>query len=524
VGGVLLAGVLVGFLAETRAILVVGLPLPIGGLFAAFGLGVTITLVGAALPAWRAARTSPLDAARPGQRGERGLADRLRPIVLVELAIVLAAIGLLVVVRPEAPLVPVLASLALLIGGALAATYLLEPLGSLVGRPFEWFFGAQGLLGRVNLSRDRVRTGLTVGTMMIALAAVVALGTVAESVRAGVADRVGSILPGGHAIRASLPLEVEAYRGTFEATTGVDIVSPVPELPIVRSTPDGPEEAALAGIEPNLFADTGSLDIVGATRADAFEALRDGGAVLVPQSLAERAGIEVGDRIGLATPGGEATELAVAGLVEHSFPGRSPDGALLVSSADARDLFGATSASLWILVPQPEVPDSAFSAAVRETASQLAARPVDADDLAGDDGRTLERLAGLFDAMALVAVVIGALGIVNTLGVGVGERVREIAILRSNGMTVGQVEAMVVTEAAIMGAVAGLLAAVVGILVAVALISGGAAAGVADAVRLPWPLLIAVLLAGTGVAALAGIYPARVAASLPIVRHLTGFE
>ena len=524
VAGVGLAAILIWLLAATRAILVVGLPLPIGGLLAAFVLGVAITLVGAALPAWRAARTSPLDAARPRQGGERALSDRLRPLVVTELGVVLVGIALLVVVRPEAPLIPVVISLALLVGGALAATYLLEPLGSVVGRPFEWFFGAQGLLGRANLSRDRVRTGLTVGTMMIALAAVVALGTVAESVRGGIADRVGSVLPGGHAIRASLPLDVETYRGTFEATVGVDVVSPVLELPVVRSTTDGPEEAALAGIEPNLFADSGSLVIVGASRADAFAALRDGGAVLVPESLAERAGIDVGDRIGLGIPGGEPTELVVAGFLAHSLPGRTPDGAMLVSSADARELFGATSASLWILVPEPEFPDSAFAASVSDTAAQLAARPVDAEDLAGDAGQTLDRLGGLFDAMALVAVVIGALGIVNTLGVGVGERVREIAILRSNGMTIGQVEAMVVTEAAIMGAVAGLLAAVVGLLVAVALVSGGAAAGVADSVRLPWPLLVAVLLAGTGVSALAGIYPARVAASLPVVRHLTGFE
>ena len=42
--------------------------------------------------------------------------------------------------------------------------------------------------------------------------------------------------------------------------------------------------------------------------------------------------------------------------------------------------------------------------------------------------------------------------------------------------------------------------------------------------RLPWALLVAVVLVGTGVAALAGLYPARVAASLPIVRHLKQFE
>ena len=43
-------------------------------------------------------------------------------------------------------------------------------------------------------------------------------------------------------------------------------------------------------------------------------------------------------------------------------------------------------------------------------------------------------------------------------------------------------------------------------------------------VSLPWPLLIAVVLAGTGIAAMAGLYPARVAASLPIVQNLKHFE
>ncbi|MGI8830449.1 MAG: ABC transporter permease, partial [Candidatus Limnocylindria bacterium] len=160
----------------------------------------------------------------------------------------------------------------------------------------------------------------------------------------------------------------------------------------------------------------------------------------------------------------------------------------------------------------------------RETAVQLAAESLTARDLAGELSRTLERLIGLFDALALVAVVIGALGIVNTLGIGISERVREIAILRSHGMTVGQVQAMVVAEAAIMGAIAGVLAVVTGLLVALALVNGGASADLAAGIRLPWALLVAVVLVGTGIAALAGLYPARVAASLPIVRHLKQFE
>lgn len=524
VAGIVLAAGMIGFLSSTRAVLVVGLPLPIGGLLVAFALGLGVTLVGALVPAMRAARLSPLEALRPSRRTDRGLLDRLRPLIVAELVVVAAAMLLVAVSGIRTPILPVLLSLGLLIGGAVAAAFVLEPLSRIIGRPFERFFGAQGRLGRANLSRDRVRTGLTVGAMMIALAAVVALGTVAESARAGTERRVASILPGGHAIRVGLPLDAETFRPTFEATVGVEVASPVLDVPVVRVTDGDQEEAALAGIDPNVFDDENALIISGAPRADAYAALRAGGAVFVPESLARRVGIAVGDVMGLALPGGEIHELAVAGLVEFSLPARTADGALLVSTADARDLFGVTAASLWIMVPQADVPSSVFAAAVRETAVQLAAEPLTARDLAVELSRSLDRLIGLFDALALIAVVIGALGIVNTLGVGIGERVREIAILRSHGMTVGQVQAMVVAEAAMMGAIAGVLAIVTGLLVAFMLVNGGASAELAAGLRLPWSLLVAVLLMGTGVAALAGLYPARVAASLPIVRNLKHFE
>ena len=522
--GIGLATAMIGYLSSTRAVLLVGLPLPPAGLAAALLLGLVVTFIGALVPAVRAAGISPLAALRAARTQERGLIDRLRPVIWAEVLVVVVGISVAAISGWESPAFQVILSLALLVGGAVAAAFLLEPLGRVVGRPFEWFFGAQALLGRVNLSRDRVRTGLTVGAMMIALAAVVALGTVAESARAATAQRVASILPGGHAIRTGIPLDVETWRPDLESTPGVAVVSPMLEMAVVRGTDDAPEEAVIGGIDPNVFADAGALIIVGADRADAFAALRTGGAVLVPEALASRAGIEVGDRIELGQPGSTLTALTVAGLVAYSLPVRTPDGALLVSAADARALFGADAASIWVLIRQPGVADSAFASAVLEKAVALAAQPLTARDLAGDVARSLDRLSGLFDALALIAVVIGALGIVNTLGVGVGERVREISILRSNGMTVGQVQAMVVTEAAIMGAIAGLLAIVTGLLVATALVGAAGADELVAGVRLPWALLLAVVLTGTGVAALAGLYPARVAAALPIVRHLKQFE
>jgi putative ABC transport system permease protein len=522
--GIVLAVIIIGFLSSTRTVLIGGLPLPPVGLAVAFLTGLGVTLIGSIVPAFRAAGLSPLEALRPTGRPGRGLADRLRPVILGELLLVGLGMVAVVVAGVDAPILPLVLALGLLVGGAIATSFVLEPMGRIIGRPFEWFFGAQGLLGRANLARDRVRTGLTVGAMMIALAAVVALGTVAESARAGTERWVASILPGGHAIRVGLPIDIEEFRPTLDATTGLKVASPILELPAVRVTDADRIETAVAGIDPNVFDDEGALIVRGADRSDAFSALRDGGSVLVPRSLAVRESIGVGDVVELGLPGEEAQPFLVAGILEYTLPGRTADGALLISLADARDRFGVTAASLWAMVPQPDIPATAFVQAVRETAAGLAAQPLTARDLAGELSRSLDSLIGLFDVLALIAVVVGALGIVNTLGIGISERVREIAILRSHGMTVGQVQAMVVAEAAIMGAIAGVLAIVTGIAVALTVIASGASDELAAGMRLPWPLLIAVLLVGIGVAALAGLYPARVAASLPIVRSLKQFE
>ena len=68
----------------------------------------------------------------------------------------------------------------------------------------------------------------------------------------------------------------------------------------------------------------------------------------------------------------------------------------------------------------------------------------------------LRLLAGVGAGALGLWLLIAGLGIVNTLGVSVLERAREIAILRSHGMTTGQVQAMVVAEASIMGAIGGI--------------------------------------------------------------------
>lgn len=522
--GVGLAALIIGFLRSTRAVLVTGLPLNPLALLVAFGMGIAVTLAASALPAAAAARVSPMDALRPSRQPGRTLWGRLRWIVVLELVVVLLGVAAYPVDRGDFGVGGVALALAILLAGTALTAIGLQPLSRVVGRPFEWFFGAEGLLGRANLGRDRTRTGLTVGALIIALSAVVTLGVVANSAGA-TADRwVSSVLPGGYAIRFGLPVDIDTYQPQLEGTTGTAAVTPIADFPAVVRHGEAQREASVAGIDPTVFSATGSLIFVKGSREAAFQALQEGGAVLVSDPVARRDKLGIGSTIDLAQPGTDAHSFKVAGIIAYSLPSRTAEGALLISLADARELFGANSAEVWAFVKQPNVTDAAFREALAQQAKAYAAELLTAAGLSSDLERSLDRVIGLFDVLALLAVVIAGLGIVNTLGVSVVERAREIAILRSHGMTTGQVQAMVVAEASIMGAIGGIAAVVTGVLMSWAVVGGTASRDFGAGLAIPWPLLISVVLLGTGVAALAGLYPARLAARIPIVRTIAHHE
>lgn len=492
------------------------LPISLGGAAFAFLLGAGVTLVASLGPALQAGRVTPVDALRPGTQPVRSVWARLRWLVVAEIVVAGAGAILYPMEKGAAPV----SSILLVAGGLLAAVtvtaFLLKPIGRIIGWPFEKVFGAEGRIGRANLGRDHARSGLTVGALMVGLATIVALGAVADSARATGQRWVDSVLPGGFAIRSAVPLDVELYRPTMEATAGTSDASPVVNATATTLRDGHRVGVSVAGIDPTVFESSGSLLFVDGDRATVFDRLREGGAVVVPEPVARRDGLELGDMLVLETDIGE-TSLEVAGVIAYTLPARSPDGALLVSLDDARTEFGATGAALWVMVPNDEMPAEAYVWSVRATAASLAGEALTSRELVDELARSLDELVSFFDVLALVAVVVATLGIVNTLTVGVYERVREIAILRAHGMTAGQVRSMIVVEAAIMGAVGGLLAGVCGLLLAGLVVRLGATEDFGTGLSLPLPLLGGVVVLGTLVAAAAALYPARLASRLPIV-------
>ncbi len=88
------------------------------------------------------------------------------------------------------------------------------------------------------------------------------------------------------------------------------------------------------------------------------------------------------------------------------------------------------------------------------------------DAIRGQVTTLMDQAFSMFDVMALISIVVGSLGVVNTLTMSVIERTREIGMLRAIGTTRGQIVQMVLAEAALMGVIGGLLGLATGVVLA----------------------------------------------------------
>ena len=131
----------------------------------------------------------------------------------------------------------------------------------------------------------------------------------------------------------------------------------------------------------------------------------------------------------------------------------------------------------------------------------------------------LDSFVLLIYALLTLALVIGFVGIVNTLLLSVYERTREIGLLRSVGTTRHQLRRMITWEAVIISVFGALVGLAVGILfgwaVVMALGEGSQLVFTIPVVR----LALAVVAAGVA-GVLAAIYPARRAAKLNVLRAI----
>ncbi|MDO8483623.1 MAG: FtsX-like permease family protein [Candidatus Limnocylindrales bacterium] len=507
--GALLAAGMVAYVRTVGSVTLEQPAIPPDSWVAAFLVGVGVTLAAALEPARRAGRIPPVEALKA--RLDLPSARRARLRWLAAVFVVVTLVGLLVAPR-GAGVVQSLVVYAILLAGTLLIPIVLPVVARVAGIPFGLVLHLEERLARASVIRDPSRTALTLGALTIGLGMIVALGGVGQHARAAAGAWISDVIPGELVLTSIRPVAAdEGIEAEIHASVPtIARISPIATFDIAL---DGARTDAAAVVGADLAAD-GRLRFTAGDRAAALAAIDAGGATIVPAGLASRLGLAVDQVLTVPTASGDALDLRVAGIVERSIPGSSGE-ALLVGWDDAMAL-GVAGADSFAVRFAADAPAGARDT-LRDVATTYALDFVTLDRIKGAVDDALGRIFGLFDALAAVAVLIAALGIVNTLTMNVIERVREIGVLRAAGMTRRQVWRAVMVEAGILGLAGALLGVVLGLVVGALMVV--LAGGRLDlAAGIPWQVVGLTIALGVSVAMLAAAYPARLAAGLPIVR------
>lgn len=488
----------------------------------AAAVGVVVALAAGSLPAQAAARTSPLGALRG--------AETPRSPGLIAVGWVLVAGGVVLSQLPWSGYAALagtaLAMATFFTGVALAAEGLIRPAVRLATPLLGRLLGPAGRLGASFTLRNASRNGVAIGTVIVGTGLIVGVGSMVEGINRAVSDWVDTTIVGDLFVTAAAPFPTD-FETRAAAVDGVDQVSGV-GLRVVRFEPEGVPRGrtvAIVLVDPSRFDPDGGFGTLQFIQGQGdarrgFEALAGGGVVLAANTIRDRFGVGVGDAARLRTDEG-FRDFPIEGVVVDYTGG----GETFLASIDDLPLFGGGTPDLYVLT----IDAGADPAATR--AALVTAFPdalLDVTDNRTYRDQILELTRSSFattNTLLLLAALIAALGVANTLGMNLARRSHEIAVLRTVGLRRAGVRAVVTAEGIVVLSLGAVLGVAFGLLLADVITAGARAlTGFQIDAVVPWRILVAAVVLTPALGFLASWLPARRAARLAPRVALGGSE
>jgi len=495
--------------------------IPLDGLLTSLVVGFGVTLAAATIPAWQASHVSPLEALRV--RGNRREGWIIRKGWPVGLALMLVSTGMLIASTSSPTFQARFGKLAIF-GLYLGGTLLIPGTVGVwerIARPWvRRLYGAEGQLGSGNIQRARVRTTLTVAALMVGASMILTMRGMTTSYEHDIRTWVDSYIGGDLYVHSNLPMRTDLGR-RIEGVEGVASATPVRYLDIDHIKPNGTKERLVfMAVEPESYSQVTSF-VFASNQGDAnllFERLAEDNTVFVSSVLAEMYGYKQGDVIRLETRRGQQDFTIAAIVVDFYNRGFVIEG----NWKDMRRYFGLNDVSAFLLKLEP-----------RQTVEQVQER-IDAlygqrRHLTIESNKSLKARAlkltsqafTLFDVLALIAMIVASLGVVNTLTMNVLERTQEIGMLRGVGMTRTQVGKMILAEAGVMGLIGGVFGIAFGLFM-LQLLLVGITETQGYELTFVWPVqgIIVSLIIALVISQIAALWPAKRAASISIIEAI----
>jgi putative ABC transport system permease protein len=362
-----------------------------------------------------------------------------------------------------------------------------------------------------NVTRRPIRSALTVSGMAVAVAAVVSLVGMADGfqrsflklyrgqgvdivvVRARTADRMASELN-------------ESIGSQIAAIADVARVEPV-LLDAISFEQQGLYGIVVQGLDPAAVARSDQKLITGRSLRG-----RDGRVVMLGQLLARNLGKSVGDRVEVY----EGEFFDVVGVYDrHNI---FENGAMIVPLPQLQDLLGqqgqVTAFNVTLSKPASVALIRQAVKAIEGLHAGVAALPT--EDYVATDAK-IRVATGMAWSTSAVALLVGAIGMLNTMIVSVFERTGEIGVLRAIGWRKSRIVRMIVLESSLLSAFGALLGTLLAVTITYALSRAPLTASLVSARIAPHVIAQGFMLALL-IGLLGALYPAyRAARLLPTV-------
>jgi putative ABC transport system permease protein len=430
--------------------------------------GVTIGLLAsigaAAIPAYQAGRISALEALRIRGNLREGWLIRKSWQVGLPLLVMCAVILIIDPFPYDVQFrIGSLVVFALFVGGTLTIPASVSLWDRVLRPVIRTLYGNSGRLGSANIQRAKLRTTLTVAALMIGVSMIIIIWVMTDSFKGDLEQWLEGYIGGDLYVTSSLPMGRQVWR-RLESVDGVQVVAPVRYFEVNWRPPQGQKEAiTFMAVDPASYSRVTSFVFSesSASEAETMQQLAGGEAVFISSVLAEKYNLGPGDQISLLTRIGERQFKIAAVVVDYYNQGLVVSG----SWGDMERYFRLKDANAFLLKASHGSPPEEIQERIENDFGKRDHLVVESNQALLDRVSVLMQQAfSMFDVLALIAVLVGFMGIANTLTMNVMERTQEIGMLRSVGMTRGQVIRMVLAEAAQIGLMGGLLGLIFGII------------------------------------------------------------
>jgi len=418
-------------------------------------LGVGVTVLAGLIPALNASKLTPLEALRPTAAETQYKRQTGFGFVVGVVIITLTIAAIL----SGQPMFIIPGGLFFLLGLVLIAPALVRPFATAFGWIVALLYARKGTgnLAQGNLTRQPARVAVTASTTMLALAIIVAAGSMVSSLTVTlyelIHDNLGSdylFVPPSIALWGSNVGARSEFADQLKAVEGVEAVS---TLRFASATSNG-QAISVLGIDPASYPAVSGLYFQDSLYADedaAYASLANGRNMFVNGALLAELGKGVGDTVEVVTPNGTQSYRIMAVATDML---NAKVTTAFISQANLQTDFGTTEDVFIQLNLKKNADRAAADTAIKALAENYPTFKVisGAEYYESMKAQMDSAFIGMY-AMFFLLAVPSLIAMLNTLTISIIERTREIGMLRAVGGTRKQVRTMVVAEALLLAAI-----------------------------------------------------------------------